>query len=119
MPERRTNPPFLNGVPELLILRLLSREAMHGYQLVQAIRAATNEAFAFGEANIYPILHKLKAQEQLQSRRESAGGRSRIVYRVTAKGRKQLAETTETWQRVARAINHALRDRKDEQPSLA
>jgi PadR family transcriptional regulator PadR len=119
MSARRTNPPFLNGVPELLILRLLASHAMHGYELVQTIRTETNEEFEFGEASIYPILHKLKAAGQLQSRRKSVQGRSRIVYRVTAKGRKQLSESTKTWHRVARAINHALRDRTDEQPAMA
>ena len=46
---RRSNPPFLNGVPEMLILELLSRRPMYGYELVQAIRAATNDGLEFGE----------------------------------------------------------------------
>ncbi len=41
MPPRTSNPPFLNGVPELLILRLLSQRPMYGYELVQAIKLAT------------------------------------------------------------------------------
>jgi PadR family transcriptional regulator, regulatory protein PadR len=58
---RRTNPDYLNGVPELLLLSLLSRRAMYGYELVQAIRAATGGALEFGEGCIYPILHRLEA----------------------------------------------------------
>ena len=42
MRTKRTNPDFLNGVPELLILSLLSRRSMYGYELVQAIRQATH-----------------------------------------------------------------------------
>ena len=42
MRAKRTNPDFLNGVPELLLLSLLSRRPMYGYELVQAIRASTN-----------------------------------------------------------------------------
>ena len=49
MSRKRTNPDFLNGVPELLILHLLSGRAMYGYELVQAIRLATNETLEFGE----------------------------------------------------------------------
>ena len=43
MTQRRTNPAYLNGVPELLLLHLLSRRPMYGYELVQAIRHETGE----------------------------------------------------------------------------
>ena len=61
MNRRRSNPPFLNGVPELLVLRQLTLRPMHGYELVQAIRASTDHSFEFGEGCIYPILHRLEA----------------------------------------------------------
>jgi PadR family transcriptional regulator PadR len=48
MTERRSNPAFLNGVPEMLMLQLLSRRPMYGYELVQAIRAATHDGSARG-----------------------------------------------------------------------
>ena len=59
MRMKHPNPDFLNGVPELLILKLLSRRPMYGYQLVQAIRQATNGTLQFGEGRVYPILHRL------------------------------------------------------------
>ena len=61
-PNERSNPAFLNGVPEMLLLELLSRRPMYGYQLVQAIKAATNEGLEFGEGCVYPILHRLESQ---------------------------------------------------------
>ena len=54
---RKTNPSFLNGVPELLVLRLLARREMYGYQIVEEIRKQTGEALSFGEGCIYPYLH--------------------------------------------------------------
>lgn len=108
MSERKTNPAFLNGVPEMLILQLLSRRAMHGYELVQTIRTATREGLGFGEGCIYPILHRLESQGLLKASRESVGGRNRVVYRVTAKGKAQLSETISSWQQVVTSINHAL-----------
>ena len=108
MTERKTNPAFLNGVPEMLILQLLSRRAMHGYELVQTIRAATREGLEFGEGCVYPILHRLESQCLLKASRESVGGRNRVVYRVTAKGKSQLAETISSWQQVVTSINYAL-----------
>src|SRR4051794_7447101 len=98
MNRRRPNPPFLNGVPELLLLHLLARRPMHGYELVQAIRASTDQAFQFGEGCIYPILHRLEAEQLLSARRETVAGRSRVVYQVTDKGRQQLAESVTCWE---------------------
>jgi PadR family transcriptional regulator PadR len=116
---RKSNPPYLNGVPELLLLELLSRRPMHGYELVQAIRAATAGSLEFGEGCIYPILHRLESQGLLSSERQPAGGRVRLVYGVTRQGRLQLAESISAWQRVAAAINHALQGGERGRTALA
>jgi len=108
MLRRRTNPDFLNGVPELLLLRLLSARAMYGYELVQAIRLATGGGLEFGEGCIYPLLHRLEADGLLASRRETVGGRARFVYRMTSKGRAQLTERIGAWERVTSAVRLAL-----------
>src|SRR5262245_21567403 len=105
---RRTNPDFLNGVPELLILQLLDRRPMHGYEPVQSIRLASHERFEFGEGCIYPLLHRLESQGFLEGRREQAGGRKRIVYRVTPTGRKKLAATVATWKEIVAGVSSVL-----------
>lgn len=120
MKRRHTNPPFLNGVPELLVLHQLTRRPMHGYELVQAIRASTDQAFEFGEGCIYPILHRLEADQMLSARRTTVAGRSRIVYQVTDKGRKQLEKSVICWEQVVKAVYHSLRGgAADGQPALA
>jgi len=60
MTARETNPNFMNGVPELLILRLLQEEEMYGYEIVQAIRSRTDAVIAVGEGVVYPVLHGLE-----------------------------------------------------------
>jgi PadR family transcriptional regulator PadR len=92
---------------------------MYGYQIVQALKMAANRQFDFGEGCIYPILHRLEVQEYLQSRRETVAGRSRVVYRITAKGKKQLGDSVTCWQRVVQAVSHVLQGGKHEQPALA
>ena len=108
MNQRRTNPDFLNGVPELLALELLSRRPMYGYELVQAMREESGGAFDFGEGCVYPLLHKLEERGALASRRVPVGGRTRVVYRVTAPGKKHLAATAKKWRAIADAVHGIL-----------
>ena len=112
MTKRRTNPDFLNGVPELVVLELLSHRAMYGYELVQAIQAESGGALAFGEGCIYPLLHKLEERGDLASRRVDVGGRSRVVYRVTPRGSKQRAASLAQWSEVVAAVGRVLQGGK-------
>lgn len=108
MVTTRKTPEFLNGVPELLLLKLLASRPMYGYELVQAIRVTTDEALNFGQGSIYPVLHKLEADGALMSRRELVAGRSRVVYQITRVGRQRLATSTATWQQVTMAVRAVL-----------
>lgn len=119
MTTRRTNPDFLNGVPELLILSLLGRRPMYGYELVQAIRQSTQGSLEFGEGCVYPVLHRLEAEGLLGSRRETVAGRSRVIYRVTAKGSKHFASTATTWRQIVGAVERALQGGEHGKPALA
>jgi PadR family transcriptional regulator PadR len=115
----RSNAEFLNGVPELLILQLLARKPRHGYELVQAIREETCHVLSFGEGCVYPILHRLEDAGDLTSFREQSGGRSRLIYRVTKRGKKKLATTTEQWQSIADAIRRVIKGGCHDKPELA
>jgi len=124
MTAARTNPDFVNGVPELLALQLLARRPMYGYELVRAIETSTGQDLEFGEGCIYPVLHRLEQQGALESRRESVNGRSRVVYRATPGGRKKLAVSTAAWRQVVRAVDQVLRGDvlqgdQDGQPAVA
>jgi PadR family transcriptional regulator, regulatory protein PadR len=119
MTIKRTNPDFLNGVPELLILQLLERQPMHGYDLVQAIRNESGGRLDFGEGCIYPVLHRLEEQKFLASKRKLVAGRNRIVYQVTKQGQKRLVESVATWQVVVAAINNVLQGGEHARPELA
>ncbi len=119
MRTRRSNPPFLNGVPELLVLHLLARRPMYGYQLVQAIKTSTDHVFEFGEGCIYPILHRLESEGLLLASKETVSGRIRVVYHVTEAGRKQLSASVTAWERVAATIARALQGGNHGEPRLA
>jgi PadR family transcriptional regulator PadR len=98
----------MNGVPELLILRLLRYEEMYGYEIVQAIRGRSGEAIAIGEGVVYPVLHGLERDGALRSRRKTVNGRSRIYYSVTRAGSRRLADLSKTWTNLAAAIQKML-----------
>ena len=108
MPNERKQGTYLNGVPELLILRLVAERPMYGYEIVSAIRESTGEELNFGEGIIYPILHALEDEGLLAARRTTFNGRPRVYYRLTRAGRKKLGESSDQWMRVARAVRRVL-----------
>ena len=114
---RETNPNFMNGVPELLILHVLREREMYGYELVQAIRARTLAAITLGEGVVYPVLHGLEKQGALQSRRMTVQGRSRVYYALTPKGAERLSELAGTWSRLADAIRQVMEGQGHAQPA--
>jgi PadR family transcriptional regulator PadR len=101
---KKTNPSFLNGVPELLALKLLSAREMYGYEIVQAIQAQTKNSLSFGEGCIYPYLHYFEKEKLVSSRRKEVGGRSRYYYQITPRGRRRLKELSSEWSSVAEGI---------------
>ncbi|HEY5911421.1 MAG TPA: helix-turn-helix transcriptional regulator [Verrucomicrobiae bacterium] len=100
----KTNPSFLNGVPELLVLKLVSRREMYGYEIVKAIQAETMQALSFGEGCIYPYLHYLEREKLVAVRRKEVEGRVRHYYRLTPRGRKRLEHLSGEWNRVSAGI---------------
>ncbi len=103
----KSNPPFMSGVPELLLLRLLESREMYGYELVRSIREATGEAISLGEGVIYPVLHSLERNGSLKSKRKPVGGRTRVYYALTKKGRTRLAKLQGDWHRIQAGIANA------------
>jgi len=104
----QSNPPFMSGVPELLLLRLLDKKEMYGYELVRSVRQVTGQAISLGEGVIYPALHSLERKGLLKSKRKPVGGRTRVYYSLTAKGRRRLQKLADDWHRIQGGITNAL-----------
>lgn len=101
---KKTNAAFMSGVPELVILRLLSQREMYGYELVRSIRMVSQESIDLAEGVIYPSLHSLEQRGMLRSQKQTVEGRSRVYYRTTAAGKKRLRTLHQDWQRVSSGI---------------
>jgi transcriptional regulator len=93
------------GSAELLILSLLEVQARHGYDICKLIETRSNGAVKFNVASLYPLLYRLEDRGYIQGKWvEKAGQRRRRYYRLTAAGRKILAERRTGWAAFVDAI---------------
>jgi PadR family transcriptional regulator PadR len=100
---------LLKGTLSLLILSLLSRRPMYGYELAATVHRDTDGAFTWREGSLYPSLHKLQADGLvLGAWEEKETGRKRRYYHLTKKGRAVLKAKTEAWAELTRAVNRIL-----------
>jgi PadR family transcriptional regulator PadR len=99
---------LISGVPELLMLQLLARRTMYGYELAQQVRLASRDALEFGESVLYPTLHSLEQRRLVRARERTVNGRARIYYELTAKGKRRVADLTAEWQRISRGVSAVL-----------
>lgn len=102
------SPGFLSGVPEILILRLLSDREMYGYEIVQAIEVESAAAIVLAEGVVYPVLHALERRGLLKARRKQVNGRTRVYYSVTRAGKERLRDVAGEYTRIADAVSRIL-----------
>lgn len=100
--------PFMAGVPELLVLRLLARKRMYGYELAKAVQAASARTLSLGEGVLYPVLHALEAGGALKASEQNVNGRTRVYYELTARGGRRLDQLSQRWREVAGAVEAIL-----------
>jgi len=89
----------------MLVLRVLSRQPLHGYAIAQRIHQLSREELSVEEGSLYPALQKLLVKGWVKAAwRESESGRQVREYRITASGRKQLETEMAEYRRTANAI---------------
>ena len=90
---------LLKGVAPVVVLEILSRGSMYGYELSQAIEKRSNEILTLGKGTLYPLLYNLEAKKLIEGKWEDApSGRRRRYYSITSKGKTQLAAQKEQLQ---------------------
>ena len=100
---------FLKGSISLLLLNLLSRGEMYGYEILQEASLRSANAFEFKEGTLYPALHQLEKKGQIKSVwRRADNGRERKYYSLTPQGRKATAEYEKQWQHLTGAMTAIL-----------
>lgn len=101
------NPPvkkeaeLLQGTLDLLVLKILALEPLHGYGIVQRLQQLSRDALQVRQGSLYPALYRMEGRGLLEPDwRTHEGGREAKYYKLTKAGRKALEEQTETWKRL-------------------
>ena len=104
---------LLQGTLDLLILQTLRWGAQHGYGITQAIRANSGELLQVDTGSLYPALHRLERQKWISADWKVSENKQRVrVYRLTAKGKKQLQSERSRWEQLTDAIGGVLNSEK-------
>jgi PadR family transcriptional regulator, regulatory protein PadR len=101
---------ILQGTLDMLVLRALELEPMHGWGITERIEMWSEEVLCVGQGTLYPALYRLERQRLITSTWDTTENNRRArYYALTAAGRKHLARELLSWQRMSRAINLVLK----------
>lgn len=97
---------LVQGTLDLLILRTVALEPMHGWAIAKRIQQVSGEVLQVQQGSLYPALHRLEQQGWIRAKwMESETGRQAKFYSLTVAGRKQLEQETANWNRLSAAID--------------
>ena len=100
---------LLQGTLDMLILKTLALEPMHGWGISQRIQQISQDVLCINQGSLYPALYRLEQQGWITSEwGSSENNRQAKFYSLTRAGRKQLAEETENWERLSEAVAKVL-----------
>ena len=96
---------LLQGTLDLLILKTLARQPLHGWGIAKRIQALSDDVLAVGQGSLYPALHRLEQQGWIEAEwRDSDLGRAAKFYALTRQGNKQLERELQSWDRLSGAV---------------
>src|SRR5262247_4802118 len=102
---RHPVPDLLPGTLDLLILRTLQQDALHGWAVSERIQHVSQDVLQINQGSLYPALHRLEHQGWIAAEwAVSELGRRAKYYRLTAAGERQLAVEADEWERMSTAI---------------
>lgn len=104
-------PDSLQGSLDLLVLKILSRRPnLHGYAIMSAIEAMSEDVLRVEEGSLYPALHRMEEAGWIEAEWiTKENGRRARIYKLTAEGKKRLAAEESRWEAVTSAVNRVLR----------
>jgi PadR family transcriptional regulator PadR len=101
---------LLQGTLDLLILKTLAREPVHGWGIAKRIQQLSDDELSVGQGSLYPALHRLEQQGWITATwQESESGRRAKFYTLSREGRAQLNRELQTWKRLSSAVGLLLK----------
>ena len=108
--KKRDRQVLLQGTLDMLVLKALSRDVMHGYGIAEHIRQLSDEVLQVEEGSLYPALQRLQIQGLVASEwGHSINNRRARYYRLTRAGRRQLGESESSFARLVDAITRVMK----------
>jgi transcriptional regulator len=108
--SRQTAPDLLPGTLDLLILRALQSQSLHGWAISERIQQISQDVLQINQGSLYPALHRLEHQGWIEAEwAVSELGRRAKYYRLTPSGRRQLAVEASEWERMSTAIRRVMK----------
>ena len=106
---RHSRTDLMQGTLELMILKTLAREEMHGYGIAQRIHEAVEDLLKVEDGSLYPALYRMEERGWIASEwGASENNRRAKYYKLTRAGRQQLAAQSVNWERISRAVMKVL-----------
>jgi PadR family transcriptional regulator, regulatory protein PadR len=99
---------LLQGTLDLLILKVLALEPLHGYGIVQRLEQITRDALQIRQGSLYPALYRLEKRGFLKATWKTIAGRDAKFYALTKSGERQLDCETAGWERLSAAVRMVL-----------
>jgi len=101
---------LLQGTLDLLILKTIAREALHGWAISKRIQQLSGDVLSVQQGSLYPALHRLEQQGWIEAEwKETELGRSAKFYSLTRDGKRQLERELESWDRLSSAVGLLLK----------
>ena len=104
----KINRELLKGSTNLLVLSLLEKENLYGYQMIKKLREKSEEIFEFQEGTLYPIFHQLEEKNYISSYWDETGAKKRKYYAITKEGKKHLQEKKQEWKMFSSGVNQVV-----------
>ncbi|MBQ8637966.1 MAG: PadR family transcriptional regulator [Lachnospiraceae bacterium] len=105
----KVNKELMKGSTTMLVLSVLEKQEMYGYQIIKELERRSEDVFSMNEGTLYPILHAMEKEAYLEAYWEqSESARKRKYYRITQQGRKMLQKQKEEWKVYACAVGKVI-----------
>ncbi len=103
---------LVSGSTTMLLLKLLAEKDMYGYEMIETLRARSQNVFELKAGTLYPLLHSLEQKKLLTVYEKEVGGKVRKYYRITKEGHKVLKEKRQEWENYSEAVANVLNIRQ-------